>query len=362
MKLSGHKIETEYTPLVMSGNLVVTGGPVVQFYDGTSYTPNRAGSPATPILITHELSAFDPDGILSEFSFSTLFYENDTLITSSTSGYTLVGSNAVRVGKNIPAGTSVVIKAVSEMLDSRTGKIYTREDSTFLRTILKTESPYQLNLSQRGAIYFDGYRNPNVTTTVTATLKKGQDTITDFTGITFKWLNSEGVDAVENELYADAYSNGNRTLTVDKTYIDHELIRCEAWKGSELLAYDTVTFVRKFNSVRVDERIPELPIKAGTTSLNCSVLITDMLGNIDVDSAFLVEWIVSEGSSERVVGSGANASIPVSSINLKAANLSIYPDIKRREAFAALTDMQAGEEVLLTDDNDNVLTTETFGN
>lgn len=359
MKLSGQRIQTEYTPLKIAGNLIITGGPAVQFFDGVDYVPNRAGTPSSPILITHDVKAVDPDGILTTFQFSTLFYENDTLITSSTSGYTLIGTNALRVEKNIPAGTSVVIKAVSELLDSRSGKVYRREDTTYLRTLLKSEAPYQMELSQRGVVFFDAYRNPNVTTTVTATLKKDGADLSDYTGIVFKWLNPAGLDAVENELYADAYSNGNRTLTVDKTYIDHELIRCEAWIGSEMVAFDTVTFVRKFNSFRADVRTPEIPLRAGVTTLNCSILLTDHLGNIDVDAAFLVTWIVSENGVEKTVGTGANIQVPVSSVNLKA-DLKIYPDVKRREAYAALTTDDPDE--LLTDDEDNVLTVETYGN
>ena len=358
MKLSGNKIQIEYTPLKISGNLLITGGPAVQFYDGASYFPNRSGSPSSPILITHDLSAVDPDGILTSFQFSTLFYENDTLIISSTPGYTLIGANAVRVEKNVPAGTSVVIKAVSELLDSRSGKVYRREDTTYLRTLLKSEAPYQMELSQRGVVFFDAYRNPNVTTTVTATLKKDGADLSDYTGIVFKWLNPAGLDAVENELYADAYSNGNRTLTVDKTYIDHELIRCEAWIGSEMIAFDTVTFVRKFNSFRADVHIPENPIQTGVNTLNCSIDITDVLGNVDVNAAFLVTWMVTEGGVNRQLATGTPAAIPVSSINLKAIP-DIWVDLKRREAFAALTTDDPDE--LLTDDDDNVLTIETFG-
>ena len=358
MKLSGNKIQTEYTPLKIAGNLIITGGPAVQFFDGVNYVPNRAGTPSSPILVTHDLSAVDPDGILTSFQFSTLFYENDTLITSSTSGYTLTGANAVRVEKNIPAGTSVVIKAVSELLDSRSGKVYRREDTTYLRTLLKSEAPYQMELSQRGVVYFDAYRNPNTTTTVTAVLKKDGADLSDYTGIIFKWLNPDGLDVVENELYADAYSNGNRTLTVDKTYIDHELIRCEAWIGSEMVAFDTVTFVRKFNSFRADVHIPENPIQPGVSMLNCSIDITDVLGNVDVNAAFLVTWMVTEGGVSRQLATGTPATIPASSINLKASP-EIWVDLKRREAFAALTTDDPDE--LLTDDDDNVLTVETFG-
>lgn len=94
-------------------------------------------------------------------------------------------------------------------------------------------------------------------------------------------------------------------------------------------------------------------------TLNCSVIITDMIGNIDVDAAFLVEWMVSEAGAVRQVATGASVQIPVSSINMKAANLMIYPDVKRREAFAALTTDDPDE--LLTDDLDNVLVVETFG-
>jgi hypothetical protein len=363
MKLIGNKVPTYYNPLQVSGNLNVTGGSIVQFFDGTDYYPNREGTPSSPIIIEHVLSVANPDEAITgaiTVELATLWYENGVIITSLTEGYELI-DRKVKVSKNIPAGISVEIKAITQFIDPRSNKIYEREDITYLRTVVKSESPYQLTLSQRGSIFFDGHRNPNTSTTVTASLKKGAEAITDFTDITLKWLNSEGLDAVENELYADSVSDDGDALTVDKTYIDHEIILCEAWKGDEMIASDTVTFVRKFNSIRTEVRIPQLPLLPEVKQLSCSVIITDMLGNVDVDAAFLVTWLVSENGIERQVGEGANTQIPISSINLKAANLSIYPDIKRREAFAALTTIDDGEEALLTDDDDNVLTVETFG-
>ena len=342
MKLNQRKIQVLDDLLNVSSSLNVSGGGLVQFFDGTNYTPNRAGAVSSPIVLTHNVNVVSNMGTPVTASITTLFYENDIMIK-----------------KNIPGGTSVVIKAVSKFVDPGSGKLYERQDTVTLRTIIKSEAPYQMNLTQRGVVYFDAYRSPNVTTTVTAELKKGLDTVTDFTGIVFKWLNSAGLDVVDNELYADAYTNGNKTLTVDKTYIDNETIKCEAWRGSELLAFDTVTFVRKYNPYRSEVRIPELPLQAGVTTLNCSVILTDMLGNIDVDSAFLVTWFVSEAGVERQIATGASVQIPISSINLKAANLMIYPDVKRREAFAALTTEDPDE--LITDDLDNVLVVETYG-
>jgi hypothetical protein len=359
MKLSGHKIQREFTPLRVSGALNVTGGSVVQFFDGTSFTPNREGTPSSPILITHSVKAYDTDaGTESPISYATTFYENDVVITSGTSGYELLG-NSLKVKKNIAGGTAVVIKSVSEFIDTRNNSVYKREDIVTLRTIIKAEAQYQLDLSQKGIVNFDGYRNPNTTTTITATLKKGKDIVTDMTGITLKWLNSDGLDAVENELYANSVSVDGKTLTIDKTYIDHELIKCEAWKGEVMVATESVTFVRKFNSYKTDIRIPELPLLPGVNTLSCSISMTDILGNIDVNSAFLVTWIVSENGVERVVATGASVKIPVSAINMTVPNLLIYPDVKRREAYAALTSEDPDE--LLTDDSDNVLTVETYG-
>jgi hypothetical protein len=359
MKLSGHKIQREFTPLRVSGSLNVTGGSVVQFYDGVSYTPNREGTPSSPILLTHSVRAYNIDSSAEvPITYATTFYENDVVITSGTAGYELLG-NSLKVKKNIPGATAVVIKAVSKFVDTRNNKIYEREDAVTLRTIIKAEAQYQLDLSEKGIVYFDGYRNPNSTTTVTATLKKGMDIVTDMTGITLKWLNSDGLDAVENELYADSVSADGKTLTIDKTYINHELIKCEAWKDGVMIATENVTFVRKFNSFRTDIRVPELPLLPGVNTLSCSIAIIDILGNIDVDAAFLVTWMVSENGVDRAVATGASVKIPVSSINMAAANLSIYPDIKRREAFAALTSEDPDE--LLTDDSDNVLTVETYG-
>lgn len=359
MKLSGNKIQKEFTPLRVSGSLNVSGGSLVQFYDGVSYTPNREGSPSSPILLTHTVNAFNTDNNSQvTIALTTTFYENDVVISVDAEGYELL-TNALKVVKNIPAGTSVVIKAVSKFVDTRNNKIYEREDIVMLRTIIKAEAQYQLDLSRSGVVYFDAYRNPNVTTAVSAILKQGNSTISDLTGITIKWLNAAGLDAVDNELYADAVSEDGRTITIDKTYIDNELITCEAWKDGALIATNSVTFVRKFNSFRVDIRIPELPLLPVVDELSCSISITDMLGNIDVDAAFVVNWIVLESGIEREVATGASVKIKVSSINMNAPNLQIYPNVRRKEAFAAITTDDPGE--LLTDDFYNVLTVETFG-
>ena len=362
MKLSGNKIQVEFTPLRVSGSLNVTGGALVQFFDGVSYTPNREGTPASPILLTHSVSAFDTDSD-SQVSLepSTTFYENNVVISELTEGYELI-SNSLKVKKNITAGESVVIKAITQFVDVRNNKIYEREDAVTLRTIIKAESQYQLDLSQSGVVYFDAYRSPNTETVVSLTLKKGDAVIQSLVskGYEVKWLNSAGLDIEANELYVDTIPAGREGVTIDKTYIDNELIVVEVWKDGALIATNSVTFVRKFNSFRTEIRIPELPIAPGTTELSCSVLLTDNLGSIDVDSAFLVNWIVSENGVEREVGTGATVKIPVASLNL-SSSLQIYPDVKRREAYAAVTTMDDGEEALLTDDDDNVLTVETYG-
>lgn len=360
MRLPGNKIGIEFNPLKVSGNLLITGGSPVQFFDGNSYIPNREGTPSSPILIEHVVSIVDPDNTGTAFSIVTDYYENDTLITAEMAGYTLVDGR-LRVEKNITAGTSVTIKAKSKFLDQRgtTSRIYEREDITYLRTILKSEAPYQLELSTRGAHFFDGHRNPNKIVPVTAILRKSGEELTDYDGIEFKWLNSAGLDVEENELYHDSYIENGRGLNVDLTYIDKELIRCEAWSGNEMIAYDTVTYIRDFGSLRANVIIPELPLRGGVTTLTCFIELSDELGDIDVDAHYLVTWMVVEGTTHRALATGAEAEIPVSAINLKAANLEIYPDVKRREAFAALTTDDPDE--LLTDDDDNVLVVETFG-
>lgn len=363
MKLNQRKItilESE-DALNVTSSLNVTGGGLVQFFDGVNYTPNRVGTVASPIILTHNLNVATIGGSPLEISFTTLFYENDVLIDATNASYELIGTNGLKVKKNVAGGTSIVIKAISKFVDPVTGKLHERIDTATLRTIIKAEPQYQLNLSQRGVVYFDAYRNPNTTTNVSLTLKKGETVIQNLVanGYEVRWLNSAGLDIEANELYVDTIPAGREGITVDKTYIDHEQIRCEVWKDGVLLATDSVTFVRRFNPYRSDVRIPELPLQVGVTTLNCSVILTDMLGNIDVDAAFLVNWFVSEAGVERQVATGASVQIPVSSINLKAANLMIYPDVKRREAFAALTTDDIDE--LITDDLDNVLVVETYG-
>lgn len=356
MRVTGKRVQVDYTPLEVTGVINIIGGSAVQFYDGNNFYPNREGSPASPILLKHNVTAVDVDDENATFDYSTLFYEDNVLINAETQGYTVTG-NTLKVQKNIAPGTSVEIKAISKLIYKRTSEVYEQIDKVLLRTIIKTEAPYQLTLTPRGAQIFDAYRNPNTTASIVATLKKGDEEVS-YTGITFKWLNAAGADIMENELYGHAVSANKRTLTIDKTYIDKEIIKCEAWKGSELLASDTVSFVREFNSFNPDVRIPELPLLPGISTLSCTMLATDFVGNIDVDKAFAVTWMVEENTSEREIAHGASAVIPVSAINLNAPNLTIYPDVKRREAYAALVDETGA---LLTDENGNILTIETFG-
>lgn len=359
MKFVGRKIETDHTPLVVSGALNVTGGSLVQFYDGTNYSPNREGVPSSPILLTHTISVRDPDsGQLLNPSTNTTFYENDVTLSASSSGYELVDGNGLKVSKNVAANNQIVVRAVTEFLDDRSELVYKREDFVTLRTILKAEAQYNLTLTPGNVVFFDAYRNPNTPATVTATLKHGNDVVADFSGIEFKWLNSAGVDIVANELFGTAVSPDGKELTVDKTYINKEVITCEVWTGSKLLDSAAVTYVRKFNSFEVNTDIIGLPIQPGANTVTCTMQIQDMKGVVDVNAAFLLRWMVNEDGFHRQLGTGTPFEFTTSDIDMTASKREVYPDLKRRMAFAALTDAQGR---LLTAENGKVLTAETFG-
>lgn len=358
MKITGNNIYGSDVPLIYSDNLLIIGGTGIQHFDGVNFLPNRESIPGSPLIIKHVIDFKDPTGLMTVFPYSTLFYANDVLITAQTPGYEILSNNELKVTKNVPHGTTVVIRADSEMLDTRTGLVYKVSNKTYLRTILKAPAPYQLELSPSGRQLFDAHRNPNTIQNITAVVKLDGENITDYSGITFKWLNSDGLDCVDNELYADKYTN-NRTLTIDKTYIDHESIKCEAWMDGKIIAFDTVTFVRHWHSLDPRVDIPQLPINGLSSILNCNLLIKDTVGQINVDAGYLVDWMLKEGTAApRKVGSNAVTTVPVSSINLKASPIELYPDIKRRLAWAGL---ETSDGFILVDDNDNVLTVEDYG-
>lgn len=359
MIVKGNKIQTEYTPLQVAGAINIQGGSVVQFFDGANYFPNRAGEPSSPILLTHQLSIHDPD-TNQEITpaMNTTFYEDDIAISTTTSGYELVGAHAVKVVKNIPANSQVIIKAVTEFVDPRNDRLYKREDFITLRTLLKAEAQYTLDLNPHGAVYFDAYRNPNTQTQVVAKLSHGNTEVFDLTGITIKWLNPEGLDIVENELYGISYSADRRTLTIDKTYINKDTIICEAWKDSMIISTATVTFVRKFNAYRLEVNVTGIPLLPGVDNIRCICNITDTIGPVDVNAAFLLKWMVNEDGFHRQLGTGTPFVFTRDDVNMSAAILEVYPDLKRREAFAALTD-EFGNP--LTDEFGNILTAETYG-
>ncbi len=359
MKLPGSKIQIEHTPLRVGGSLNVTGGSLVQFFDGTEFIPNRAGIPSSPILLRHHVNVVDPDsGESITPAMNTTFYENDVPISSSTEGYELVGIDSVKVVKNIPVNMQAVIKAVTEFIDPRNNRLYRREDGAMLRTILKAEAQYNLSLDPNGAVYFDAYRNPNTQTQATAKLTHGDVVVTDMTGITLKWLNKNGLDVVANELYGISVSGDRKTLTVDKTYINKETITCEAWKAGKMIATASVTYVRKFNSYRVEVDIIGIPLLPGVNNMICECTIMDTIGNVDVNAAFLLRWMVREDGIERQLGTGTPFEFTRSDLNMSASSIEVYADLKRREAYAALTDQNGNP---LRDAQGNILTAEKYG-
>lgn len=359
MKLSGRRIQVETTPLRVTGSLNITGGSLVQFYHDGDFIPDREGVPASPIMLTHNVSVLNLDEVVTgviDITLTTTFYENDVPISNSTNGYEVNGSDLI-VKKNTPIGETLEIKAVSLFIDPRNEKVYERIDRVTLRTLIKADAQYQLNLSQSGLVYFDAYRNPNTKVDITAVLRDGTEEITDFSGITFKWLNKDGLNALENELYADKISANGRILTVDKTFINNSSITCEAWMAGKIIAKDTTTFVRKYNSFRFDVSIPELPLQPSVERLTCSLLMYDLSGIIDVDKAFETSWVANEWNVDKTVGYGSKATVSKDELDMEDKNLSIYPDIKRKEAFGALS---IGN-VVYTDKEGKVLTALKLG-
>ena len=92
--------------------------------------------------------------------------------------------------------------------------------------------------------------------------------------------------------------------------------------------------------------------------MQCRITGQDVFGLFDVDEAYLIVWKVDENGVEKSLATGAVSQIPVSAIDM-TSNPVIFPDVRRREAYAAVT-MDDGETIII-DDNENVLVVETYG-
>ena len=97
----------------------------------------------------------------------------------------------------------------------------------------------------------------------------------------------------------------------------------------------------------------------GINNIKCLLNIADSIGNVDVNAAFLLRWMIREDGIERHLGTGTPFVFTRDDINMSASTIEVYPNLKRREAFAALTD---DDGAILTDESGNILTTETYGN
>lgn len=359
MKILGPKLSRDFSPLTISGGISIIGGSDVQFWDGTSYSPNREGALSSPLIIRHIVDVVNTDTKDTQelvFNMTTKYYENNDLITASTPKYTLLENGDLKVEKNIPAGQAVAIKAVTQFLDPRSKKLQERVDVTYLRTHNHIESEYQITITPNNLVAFDGFRNPNVQDTITAIVHKGGELVTDYTGMEFRWLNSEGKDAVEYELYGDEVSPSGRELTIDKTYIDKETIHCELWMDDVMIDSDSVTYFREFAQYSFSMPLSDMKLPAGSDTFNFNVEVQDTRGVVDVDHAFLAVWMVDHNGVDSELGTGKTIRVPASRFNFDA-NPRVWLDLRKRMAWAALTDE---DDYLLTDDEGAVLTVETY--
>lgn len=382
------RLNVIYTPLNVSGALVIKGGSLSQTHcaETGEFVPDRS---ITPLVLEPSIYINDPDGIIGDgkVALSTAawyvipediaaqfsdgsYLENEIaqyLVTAATSGYRATSDGALRVECNIPYLSPVVIVFIGGFADARSGKVLRIQESVLLSTTSIAEAA-SLDIDKPAAWTFNPVDDSGIRT-LTASFRLGGAT-PDPTKcqVAYWWYRVDGsteklVDAEDDLFYVSG--QGTAVLVIDPEYIIKERLICKAEYAllgeilptaptGECLSAETV-IVRQYPDYDFSHIVHggvEVSPNVAEVKNECVVAI----GHTVLSSAsqyFSVIWSVKSpvyGAEWRVIGYGDRIMIPISEI---ANGLDVAVELEEFDALGAMADDDGN---VITDDDGTIIT------
>lgn len=383
------RLNVIYTPLNVSVSILQNGGSLTQTHcaETSEYIPDRT---LTPLVLTPVVYVQDPDSIMENGRASltgVAWYAlpediakgltketylaaelSQYLITDATDGYVLEKDGSLRVEKNVPYLSPVVLVFTANVPDLRSGKIIKVQDSIVLSTTSLAVSA-TLTLDKPASWGFNPLEDEGVRTIRANLLFGGAVPDSGKVKTAYWWYHasSGSAEILISEDEALFYESGQNTdsLVIDPEYLDEERIICKAeyaLPGETLppaptancLTAETV-ISRRYPAYDFENYVHggvEVSPVAGHVKNECVVTVGQKV--LDSPSRyFTVIWSIKDavfGAEWRVIGYGDSIMIPTSEID-QGADIGL--ELEEFDALGAMSDDEGNE---LTDDEGNLLT------
>lgn len=356
-------LQTSYTPLTGHIDVVAVSGSLEQFYytNENQYQPSRA---VTPLRLDPRLYIDDPDGRIPSgrqtSNLEVLWYENGTIITSSTSGYTLNSDGSLTVSKNVPTNSPVNILCHINYADTRTAQTYVFEKIVVLSSVNKTDSRSFVEIDVPTVSTFNPLYD-NATRVITAKARVG-NTVQSNSNVKFFWyVFHDGAETlIDQDEYALEYVSGQGTyqLTLNNMYITKTSIRCKiaikttanpnpsAPDNPNSWAETTLSWLLS-DKLRCVVYSPQgEKVKADETSRTFTAKVygnNGALTDAQVDSHLYIDWYrktSASGSTAEKIGGGRTITVKSELLRMSTPNgtVAVYPDVYERGPYKVVVD------------------------
>lgn len=382
------RLNVIYTPLNVSVSLVQDGGGLTQTHcaETGEYIPDRS---LTPLVITPVVRVQDPDGIIDDGAATltgVAWYAlpediakavpagtyigtelSQYLVTDATDGFLVDRDGSIRVEKNIPYLSPVVLVFTGNIPDVRSGKLVKVQDSVLLSTS-SIAVPASLTLDKPASWSFNPIEDSGLRSIKASLMLGGLAPDPSKVKTRFWWYRASGNTEVlidEDEDYFYESGQGTDTLVIDPEYLESERIICKAvyvigsgslpaTPGQDFLSAETVVS-RRYPAYDFENYVHggvEVAPNAGHVKNECVVTIGQQVLE-NPSRYFTVVWSIKDpvyGAEWRILGYGDSIMIPAGEIE---GGADIGLELEEFDPFGAMSDN--GTDVL-TDDDNNILT------
>ena len=320
-----------YDPLVLSFSIVETGGSTVQRKDALTggFDPDRT---LFPLVLKPLLEVQDPNHVLEDGDHSDKLIdcrwyigsdENGTRIDSSTSGLTPGTGGTLTVSRNVEPSMPLNLFFTCAYIDARTQNTFRKSMSLALSSVLATELNLSLEIDAAAKMPVSPFKTHR-RRTITATLRNGDETVSDDDAV-YVWnvldASTRQMRAITDDDLFYVSGQGTKALTVDRRFIDKELIEvvaCHSAVPSRTVSARTKAF-RWYGQWDDEVRITRGKyIRTDTTEIEVQALVNTPKGIVDSPADYYdithVQTSSVSGAPQTVIGYGESVTVPRSSV------------------------------------------------
>ncbi len=355
-----------YTPLTVSLFMDERGGSVSQSKSGTdgTFSPDRT---LFPLILRPRLEVADSDHVISNGDRTASLIdcrwyigndEGGIRITSGSGGFVLGAYGELQVMRNVEPDTPMPLYFACAFIDPRNGKTFRKSWSMTLSSTLATELQLSLEIDAASKQPVSPFKSQSVRV-INATFRNGEDTVDDAHAV-YAWKllvrGAGGTPSLRSVGEEDLFyvsGQGTKSLTIDRRFIDKELLVLEAyhtaapgricsartkiyrWYGQ----WDDVVHLTRGRFIRPD-----------TTEIESVVNVQTPKGDISSPASYFdithVLTTNERGASEEVIGYGERVVVPVSKLS-KDPNVVPVFGIETRERSALRACVIDGKRVVI---------------